>query len=73
MFDGTKILVLPWINNQNTIYTEGMIDETDAQICMGHLEIAGFEMMRGRKNEHGISKQLFKKFDTLYVKIIHVI
>ena len=64
VFDGTKILFLPWINNQHTIYTEGMIDDTDAHICMGHLEIAGFQMMKGMKNEHGLSKALFKKFDT---------
>ena len=70
-FDGTKILFLPWINNQNTIYSEGMIDETTAQICMGHLEIAGFEMMKGMKNEHGLSKALFKKFDTVFSGHFH--
>ena len=71
VFDGTKILFLPWINNQNTIYTEGMIDETDAQICMGHLEIAGFQMMKGMKNEHGLSKDMFKKFDTVFSGHFH--
>ena len=70
-FDGTKILFLPWINNQNTIYSEGMIDETEAQICMGHLEIAGFEMMKGMKNEHGLSKALFNKFDTVFSGHFH--
>ena len=70
-FDGTKILFLPWINNQNTVYSEGMIDETTAQICMGHLEIAGFEMMKGMKNEHGISKALFNKFDTVFSGHFH--
>ncbi len=70
-FDGTKILFLPWINNQNLIYSEGMIDETTAQICMGHLEIAGFEMMKGMKNEHGLSKELFQKFDTVFSGHFH--
>ena len=48
-----------------------MIDETDAQICMGHLEIAGFQMMKGMKNEHGLSKDMFKKFDTVFSGHFH--
>ena len=38
-FDGLPILFMPWINSQNYIYSMGMIDETKAQICMGHLDI----------------------------------
>ena len=70
-FDGTKILFLPWINNQNSIYSEGMIHETTADICMGHLEIAGFQMMKGVVNEHGISKSSFRKFDTVFSGHFH--
>ena len=65
-FDGTKILFLPWINSQNTIHSESMINKTTAGICMGHLEIAGFEMMKGMLNEHGINKSMFRKFDTVF-------
>ena len=70
-FDGTKILFLPWINSQNLIYSEGMIHETTADICMGHLEIAGFQMMKGVVNEHGISKSSFRKFDTVFSGHFH--
>ena len=42
-FDGCKILFMPWINSQNYIHSMGMIDETSAQICMGHLELNGFD------------------------------
>ena len=70
-FDGTKILFLPWINNQNLIYSEGMIDVSTADICMGHLEIAGFQMMKGIVNEHGISKSIFRKFDTVFSGHFH--
>ena len=39
-FDGRKILFVDrWINNQNYIHSMGTIDETTAQICMGHLEL----------------------------------
>ena len=32
---------------KNEIYAEGMIQETDASIAMGHLEIKGFQMNKG--------------------------
>ena len=62
-FDGCKILFMPWINNQNYIHSMGMIDETNAQICMGHLELNGFEMQKGMIMDHGWDKEEFKKFD----------
>ena len=33
---------------------------------MGHLEIAGFEMMKGMKSEHGYDKSIFTKFDSVF-------
>ena len=40
--------MMPWINSDN--YTECMdaINNSSAQIMMGHLEINGFEMHRGQ-------------------------
>jgi DNA repair exonuclease SbcCD nuclease subunit len=65
-FDGLPILFMPWINSQNYIYAMGMIDETKAQICMGHLDINGFAMNKGQiLAEHGMNKSEFQKFDTV--------
>lgn len=64
-FDGCKILFMPWINNQNYIHSMGMIDETTAQICMGHLELSGFEMQKGMVMDHGWDKEEFNRFDTV--------
>ena len=65
-FDGLPILFMPWINSQNYIYALGMIDETKAQICMGHLDINGFAMNKGQiLAEHGMNKSEFQKFDTV--------
>ena len=36
----------PWINSTNELYAEGMIDETRVDVCMGHLEINGFQMSK---------------------------
>ena len=61
--DGTDIAVLPWVCSGN--YDESMrfVEETNAQILFGHLEIAGFEMYRGAVNDHGLSTSVFNKFD----------
>jgi DNA repair exonuclease SbcCD nuclease subunit len=56
---------MPWINSQNYIHSMGMIDETSAQICMGHLELNGFEMQKGMFMDHGWDRQEFRKFDTV--------
>jgi DNA repair exonuclease SbcCD nuclease subunit len=63
--DGTDIAVLPWICSGN--YEESMqfINNTNAQILFGHLELAGFEMYKGAINDHGFSASLFDKFDVV--------
>ena len=60
---GLDILFLPWICDQN--YEESMyeIENSTAEICMGHLEIKGFEMHRGFMNEHGLDKTAFHRFE----------
>ena len=63
---GLDILFLPWITPQNQIYTEGMIDSTNASIAMGHLEIKGFQMYKGIQSDHGIDKSLFSKFQSVF-------
>jgi len=63
---------LPWINSQNTFSSEKIIKETDAEVCMGHLEIAGFQMMKGLVNEHGLNKSIFRKFDSVFSGHFHI-
>ncbi len=60
---GTKILLLPWICDDNRQRTIKMIGETDAQVCMGHLELQGFEMYKGSMVSHGDDPVLFDRFD----------
>ena len=63
---GTPICFLPWICADN--YTQSMneIANTKAEICMGHLEIAGFAMYRGVESHDGLSKESFNKFDMVF-------
>ena len=65
-FDGFPILMMPWINPQNEIYSFGMMDETKADTMMSHLEVVGFEMHGGHFSESGFDKSQFKKFDTIF-------
>ena len=62
-FDGTIILMLPWICDENRKVCMERIKSTPAQIVMGHLELAGFEMYRGSIVSHGDDRSLFDRFD----------
>ena len=70
-FDNLNVLFLPWINATNHASTMSAIEKSKSEMCMGHLEIAGFEMMKGIKNEHGINKSVFTKFDTVFSGHFH--
>jgi DNA repair exonuclease SbcCD nuclease subunit len=63
VFDGVPILFIPWICDDNRDETLHLISTTNAQICMGHLELAGFEMYRGSSVSHGDDRCLFGRFD----------
>lgn len=70
-FDGTKILMMPWINNGNYSECMEIIKKTDAQIMMGHLEISGFEMHHGLWCDSGMDAKLFNKFDMVFSGHFH--
>ncbi len=64
-FDGTSILLCPWINDENYADTVNTIKKSKSQILMGHLELAGFKMDKFNVAEHGMKKELFDKFDVV--------
>ena len=70
-FGDCKILFVPWINSDNYSYTMEMLDTTSAQICMGHLELSGFQMQRGMIMTEGWDKRLFQKFDMVMSGLFH--
>lgn len=64
--DGEKILMLPWICDENVTRTKQMISNSDAKYAMGHLELGGFEAYRGHTFEDSkglVSPSVFNKFD----------
>jgi DNA repair exonuclease SbcCD nuclease subunit len=57
------ISMVPWICPENYEQSLEEINNTTAQICCGHFEIAGFAMHRGMPSQEGLSRELFRKFD----------
>jgi DNA repair exonuclease SbcCD nuclease subunit len=66
VIDGTSICMIPWICSDNYQETLDHIKNTKAEICMGHLEIAGFAMYRGMESHDGLAKETFEKFDLVF-------
>lgn len=60
---GYNTLFLPWICDENREESMKLLKESKANVCMGHLEINGFEMHRGSVSTHGESRGLFDRFN----------
>jgi len=60
--DGHSICMIPWICSENQYDCLSEIENTDAKICMGHFEIAGFAMYKGDVCLDGLSKDIFSGF-----------
>ncbi len=65
-FDGTDILFLPWICDENYDRTLRSITESTAPVCMGHLELNGFEAHPGHVMDKGIDMNIFSKFTKVF-------
>jgi DNA repair exonuclease SbcCD nuclease subunit len=61
--DGFPFLLLPWITEDNHEDAMFNIYNTNAQVCLGHLEINGFEMHRGTVCHTGMDASILEKFD----------
>jgi len=64
--DGFKVCMMPWICPENYDASINEMKTTEADICMGHFEIAGFAMYRGMESHEGLDKSLFEKFDMVF-------
>lgn len=67
----TKFLMVPWINNSNYKEMLTQIRESNADVCMGHFSIQGFEMDKGHICDHGLTKDLFVNFESVYSGHFH--
>lgn len=70
-YDNLDILLLPWITPENQAASMSAIAENKAKIILGHLEINGFEMARGTVCDHGLNRQLFDSYLTVFSGHFH--
>ena len=64
-YDGLKIGCLPWINAENSDKYLNWLQNVKCDWIGAHLELSGFDMMRGIKSPHGMSSDLFKRFEVV--------
>lgn len=64
-YDTLNIACVPWINNENCQATMSWLQQVPADWVAAHLELIGFDMMRGVKNTHGMGTEVFNRFETV--------
>ena len=62
-YDGLNVAVVPWINSENYTESINFIKKCNAPILGAHLELIGFDMMKGMPNTHGMSSEIFERFE----------
>lgn len=70
-YGSTKIAMLPWINSSNYDKSIEFVKTCSADILCGHLELSGFELMRGITNKHGMDHEIFSKFELVMTGHFH--
>jgi hypothetical protein len=72
VYDDLPILLLPWICDENRTEVLEKIGSTDAKVCMGHLELNGFEAHPGHVMQHGMDSNAFSKFKKVFSGHYHM-
>ena len=62
-YDSLKMGLVPWICQDNYELCMNFIKDCKADWIGSHLELNGFEMMRGLTNKHGMDPKLFSRFE----------
>jgi len=62
-FDGLDIALLPWVNKENEQESVDFIKTASAPILIGHLELHGYDVMRGVKFDGGMNPEYFDRYE----------
>ena len=62
-YGSLKIALLPWINGENYESSMKFVNECKADWLGGHLELSGFDVMKGMKNAHGQDPKPYGRFE----------
>ena len=64
--EGHHILLVPWIAPAHRPTALNLISKAKADIVMGHLEINGSEMHPGLYCDHGLERDMFKRYERVF-------
>lgn len=64
--DGTSIDMVPWICKENEERYTNFINNSKSDLCFGHFEIQNFAMYKNMESQHGLSSNLFKRYEGVY-------
>jgi DNA repair exonuclease SbcCD nuclease subunit len=66
------VALLPWINPENEVKAAKFITETTCSLLLGHLELCGFQSIRGIFIEQGYDPKHFDKFEYVLTGHYHI-
>ena len=70
-YGSLDMALLTWINSENMDQSMNFIKDCKADWLGAHLDINGFELMRGIKSTHGMDRKLFEKFEMVLTGHFH--
>ena len=70
-YGSLRMALLPWICQDNYEKSMNFIKECKADWLGAHLELGGFEMMRGVESHGGMDPKLFEKFELVLTGHFH--
>jgi len=70
-FDGLDIAMLPWVCKENYDQSINFIKTAAAPILIGHLELQGYDVMRGVKYDGGMNPKLFERYEQVLTGHFH--
>ena len=62
-FDGLDIALLPWVNKENYDESVVFLKNASAPMLIGHLELTGYDVMRGVKFDGGMDANIFNRYE----------
>ena len=70
-YGSLKMALLPWLNQENYEQSMNFIRECKADWLGAHLELMGFDMLKGIQNHHGMNPEIFNKFEMVLTGHFH--
>jgi DNA repair exonuclease SbcCD nuclease subunit len=70
-FDGLDIALVPWINKENYNDSIDFIKNAAAPILIGHLELDGYQVMRGINHVGGMRPDIFDRYEKVFSGHFH--